>query len=1300
MRTAFRVGLIGGLLLVIVAGVVYVTQRERVLARMARTLETTIEERIGSPVNIGRLRLSVAPLALIAEHVTVHSPETVLPTPPLTVERITVRPSLISFLTETPVIRSLLIEHPRLAVAVGPTGASNLPLMRPAAAPASQPPHPVLLQRIEIRNADLAYRSPRGGVTLSDAHMIVVPNRPMTHFTVELDAPRGAFDIGDRTLAFGTTRVRGTAEAAGLTLTSVSIEGPGLAGTAKGQIPLGERPGLDLSASASIDLTHLSTVVAPGTTVSGHVALETRINGSVSEPTLRGRVDAHAVTYNGIPLGNLSGKLAFARGHLEGTELAGEVLGGTLRGAASLDVLDVPVAWSFTLATASLRPLPLLRHFAPGTTFLPPFEISGPLALRGRGWGLHTVDGEGNLTLVQHEQPTVSAPTSGNPTGPRVRALLGLIASADLPWTVRGGTLRIHDGAVASETGRLTVSGTLSPAGQADLTLVLSDQDASAVAGALRVPFGIEGRAGFAGRLSGPLRAPLVEGRATVRTLSLRGHRAGDLATSLRYADRTLAFRETDWRKDDARYDVSGRLEWTADASPGFDLTARLRTARVGDVLPIAFRPLPIDAVVDGTFTFRGAPADFQIAGDLNLADGSIYGQSFDHGRVGMTFDRQQVVFTHAVLSRGESEVRGRGSIVYRGGFDAQFEIPRLHLQTVDLFRLNALPLSGTVSGTLTTRGTFDRPEMHAAVAILHLEGAGQILGAGRVTLDVADRRLRLSAALEDQHARLESTLKWEPGFPVSAVLSVEEGSLVPLIRPWLPAALSQMTAVVSGRVALDGPLLAPLKWRAESRLTRLSADVGEYVVENNGDLVLRLDQGRLTIDALRLRGTDTTLTVSGNVDLFREYRLLITGEADLRLARLVVPTISSASGKTYLVLKISDRWDSPKIQGGVTVQDARLKSRALPEPITVTSLGLFFNERQILLEALEGGFGRGRVSATGQIQLEGFRPARFGYLIDLSGIQFPLTQRLTPTLSGQLVFQGTPESQSLRGELTVDHAMYEAQIDIQDWVLDLRRRAEFQVAATSGAPTLARRLSLNIHFSGRDHIGIRNNLADIPLDVDLFLRGTADRPYLIGRVEAQEGTITFRSNVFQVQSVTVDFIDPTRLRPVVDLRATTKVQSYHITLQLTGTVERFDLDLTSDPSLSETDILALLTVGRTAEQIAQSQTSVGREEATSMALQTLLEEGVHRLPGASRLVDSFQIDPYYDETVGQTAPRLSVGKQLLDNRLTVRYTTTLDATGRQGVRVEYEIARSLFLIGEQDNRGFGGDVRYRFEFR
>jgi translocation and assembly module TamB len=169
----------------------------------------------------------------------------------------------------------------------------------------------------------------------------------------------------------------------------------------------------------------------------------------------------------------------------------------------------------------------------------------------------------------------------------------------------------------------------------------------------------------------------------------------------------------------------------------------------------------------------------------------------------------------------------------------------------------------------------------------------------------------------------------------------------------------------------------------------------------------------------------------------------------------------------------------------------------------------------------------------------------------------------------------------------------------------------------------------------------------------------------------------------------------------MLDLQATTSVQDYDIMLHLAGTIEHFDLGLTSDPSLSETDILALLTVGRTTEQVAKSEQSVGKEEATSMAMQQLLEQGVERLPGIDQVVDSFQISPVYDPDLDTSATELSVGKQMLENRLVLRYSTTLESSGRQGVRVEYELSRNVYLIGEQDSqRGFGGDIRFRFEFR
>jgi translocation and assembly module TamB len=1297
MRTALRVGAIGAVILAVAAVVVFVTQRDKVLARLAAALTETLSAEIGSRVEIGTIRVDVAPLTLVVEGVTVHSASDAVPTAPLSVDRVIVRPSLISFLTETPVIRWLRVEHPRVEVVTVEGGITNVPRIGGATAPPSGGGPAVLIRRIDIQDAEVIYRSPTASVSLKGVNAVLYPDLVTRHVNADLTAPGGTVTMGTRTSPFGKTHLRVVAEGRRMTVTEFSFDGTGVSVSAQGTVAFDEPAVLDLSATASMDLQPLLAAWAASQPLGGHVTARARVTGPLREPTLRGNLAAEAATYRGVAIGDLAASFDAHDRRLTLTDATGRVFGGSIQGHGSVDLGVAPVAWSAEADTSRLRLAALLQRLTSFDAPVPAHEISGPLAIRGRGLSVDALEGHGHLAIeMTRSEPDTAAPTPIS----RVRALVGLVVSADIPWTLRVGRLGLEAASIATESGRMSVTGSVTAAGETNLALDATGQEVAAVTEALALPFSAGGVAAFRGRLSGRSTAPVVEGRAEIRDLSLRGHPAGDIATTLRYAERTLSFRETVWRSGEARYDAVGKLTWEGESVPGFDLTATLRRAHVEDVLPIAFKPLPIRGAADGTITFRGAPADFVIGGDLRLGDGSIWGQSFDEGAVSIAITRQKISFAQAVLRRGESEVRGHGSIVYHEGFDAQLEAPVLHLQTLNLFALNELPISGVASAALAMKGTFDKPEMHGSVTIDYLEGAGQSLGRGRATLDVVDRRLALKAALDDQHAELSAVLRWEPQFPLSAVLTIDNSSLVPLVRPWLPAAIADMNAALSGRIAVDGPLLRPLGWRVDARLTRLSADVGEYVVENQDDLVFTMDRGQVSVGACRLRGTDTTLTVSGGVDLFKAYDLLIVGEADLRLTRLFVPTVTSGRGKTYLVLKISDRWASPKIQGGVTIQNAVIRTRAMKQPITVDTVGLFFNERQVVLESLDGSLGNGSVSASGQIQLTGFRPTRFGVLVDLSRVQFPLTDALVPTFSGQLVLAGTPEAHSLRGELTIDRALYDTRINVQEWILDLRRRAEEQTASPE-APALARGLSLNIHFTGREHIAVKNNLANADLEVDLTLKGTVDHPYLIGRIESREATLMFSSNTFDVQAATLDFVDPARFRPVIDLLATTTVQDYDITLHLAGTIERFDLGLTSDPSLTETDILALLTVGRTTEQVAQSEGSVGREEATSIAMQQLLEEGVDRLPGIDKLVDSFQIDPRYDPELNTSTTELSVGKQMLEDRLVLRYSTTLESSGRQAVLVEYELARNVFLIGEQDSqRGFGGDIRFRFEFR
>src|SRR3990172_2076066 len=207
LRTALRVGLIAGLILVAAAGFLYVTQREQVLARMAHTLETALADRLGTPVDVRRMRLELVPLAVVAEDVTVRSPSPELPAP-LTVGRITARPSLISFLTEPQGIRLWRIERPRLPLVAGTDGASNLPSLEGVVPGAPDGRPKVLVRRIEIINADIAYRSPRGTVTIEGADALLVPDALMGRVVAEVAALRGTFEVGGRAVPFDAARIR------------------------------------------------------------------------------------------------------------------------------------------------------------------------------------------------------------------------------------------------------------------------------------------------------------------------------------------------------------------------------------------------------------------------------------------------------------------------------------------------------------------------------------------------------------------------------------------------------------------------------------------------------------------------------------------------------------------------------------------------------------------------------------------------------------------------------------------------------------------------------------------------------------------------------------------------------------------------------------------------------------------------------------------------------------------------------------------------------------------------------------
>jgi translocation and assembly module TamB len=762
-------------------------------------------------------------------------------------------------------------------------------------------------------------------------------------------------------------------------------------------------------------------------------------------------------------------------------------------------------------------------------------------------------------------------------------------------------------------------------------------------------------------------------------------------------SEKKLSFNKTLLTNPPARYGLSGFLDFKQPHEPQFSINVTATDGSAEEILSHFLTKFPLQAVVNGNLIAHGNPADFLLQSKLVLNEGTLYGQHFQKGEIDLEITHSQVSFTKVRLWKERSVVNGSGWISFKKQFFAKITSEELHTEDLDLLKGLAPHIQADLSTEITGSGDFQTPEFHGQAKVKELVVSNQNLGEGKLHMTLLAKNLAFEASLGQTQA--SGLLKLEQDLPIKTNLTFVDLPLSSFLKPFYPAAFENITLLCSGRMAISGKAQDPQSLQIQGTFTHLTADIGGYKVANEGDEILELENGLLQVKSFQLKGEGTSLSILGEVKLKEYLNLFVNGEADLDIFRLLTHEFSYGKGKAYLVLKITDQWNDPKIHGGLTVQEGTLRSETLGQTITITSMGLFFNQKQILLENLEGEAGGGHLKATGKLELKNLVPDNFGLLVDLMDAKANLGEGFSLVFNGSFAFQGNLQSHQLRGEAQIQRAAYTRRVDLKSFVLELQKT---QNQAIQPTPFLGE-TKLNVHFGGRDNIWINNNVAKLPLEVDLFLKGTFDHPLLFGHVEARDGEVYFRNHVFKVQSGTLDFINPNQIVPILDLKAETTIRNYQVEMSLAGKLDKdkpLGLQLVSDPPLSETDILALLTVGKTAEELA-AQPGQATGEAISVPTSVLFDEFVEDKVKELTGIDRFQVDPYATSSKAAAGPRLTVQKRLLDDQLTVTYISAIDPSEEDVIKMEYQLGRNVSIIAERDENGrLGGDLTLRLEFR
>ena len=190
--------------------------------------------------------------------------------------------------------------------------------------------------------------------------------------------------------------------------------------------------------------------------------------------------------------------------------------------------------------------------------------------------------------------------------------------------------------------------------------------------------------------------------------------------------------------------------------------------------------------------------------------------------------------------------------------------------------------------------------------------------------------------------------------------------------------------------------------------------------------------------------------------------------------------------------------------------------------------------------------------------------------------------------------------------------------------------------------------------------------------------------PAIKGEIKVREGSLKVMNRVFEVERGNVKFTEAVPANPNLDLMLETQVSAYLVRILISGHAVDPIIELTSEPDLSEEDIMAVLLFGQPLNDLDNDQRGRMQEENDpGQELQKNLA-GLAMAFGAQGLQDSmgdsFGVDMVQMGADSEGGSTLMVGKFITPD-IMLKYHQSLEKSGTYFMTLEYSLNRYFKVI-------------------
>lgn len=225
-------------------------------------------------------------------------------------------------------------------------------------------------------------------------------------------------------------------------------------------------------------------------------------------------------------------------------------------------------------------------------------------------------------------------------------------------------------------------------------------------------------------------------------------------------------------------------------------------------------------------------------------------------------------------------------------------------------------------------------------------------------------------------------------------------------------------------------------------------------------------------------------------------------------------------------------------------------------------------------------------------------------------------------------------------------------------------------------------RIPDNLVLRGQDIEAARASIGDVnaTLGGDFRVTKTAGNPVvLLGVVNTVRGTYSYQGRQFDIaRDGQVIFRGGTEIDPRLDITAERVIQGVEARVRITGTAQRPELSLSSNPPLDQGDILALIIFNQPLNQLGTGQQNSLAQRAGGIAAGFVVSPLAEAL-GSSLDLDQFEVQT--TDPSGRVNPAVVIGQQVSQDMF-VRFRQQFGNQQVSQFLLEYRIADFLRLQG------------------